>query len=155
MSNVVAGVVRGQIPCLEKHIEKKKSIYQKYKEGLKNLPISMNPFTVDIRGSNFWLSCMLIDEDAMSRQVRSNREVLYAKEEGRTCPTEIMQTLAEHNAEGCPIWKHMQPFYRMNGFVTCEGNGRAGSNAYGEGNKADVGSGCGHGYLSKRVVPAQ
>lgn len=141
MSNVVAGVVRGQIPYLEKHIEGKKAIYQRYKEGLQNLPISMNPFMADIMEPNFWLSCMLIDKDAMCRQVRSDREVLYAKEEGRTCPTEILQTLAEHNAEGRPTWKpmHMQPFYRMNGFVTCEGNGRAGSNAYVEGDKADVG----------------
>lgn len=59
-------------------------------------------------------------------------EALYIPKHGKSCPTEILDTLAIHNAEGRPIWKpmHMQPIYRMNGFVTREGNGRAKTNSY-------------------------
>ena len=132
MSNVIAGVVRGQYPHLEEHIAKKKAIYMRYKEGLKGLPVNMNPYIEDIMEPNFWLSCMLIDEDAMCRQVRSDNEACYVKETGKSCPTEILEALAKYNAEGRPIWKpmHMQPLYRMHPFVTAYGNGRARSNAY-------------------------
>lgn len=132
MSNVIAGVVRGQLPHLEEHIAQKKEIYMRYKEGFKDLPVSMNPYDAENSEPNFWLSCMLIDEDAMCRQVRSETEALYISEKGKTCPTEILETLAKYNAEGRPIWKpmHMQPIYRMNAFVTREGNGRAKTNAY-------------------------
>lgn len=132
MSNVIAGVVRGQYPYLEEHIAQKKAIYERYKEGFKNLPVSMNPYDGKNSEPNFWLSCLLIDEDAMCRQVRGECEALYVTEPGKSCPTEILETLAEYNAEGRPIWKpmHMQPIYRMNGFVTREGNGRAKTNAY-------------------------
>ncbi len=63
-------------------------------------------------------------------------------EKGKSCPTEILETLAKHNAEGRPIWKpmHMQPIYRMNPFITKEGNGRATTNAYIEGCGIDVGA---------------
>ena len=107
----------------------------RYKEGLKDLPISMNPYDAENCAPNFWLSCMLIDEDAMCRQVRSETEALYISEKGKSCPTEILETLAKYNAEGRPIWKpmHMQPIYRMNGFVTRDGNGRAKTNAYVDG----------------------
>ena len=132
MSNVIAGVVRGQFPYLEEHIEKKKAIYERYKEGFKDLPVSMNPYDAKDSEPNFWLSCMIIDEAAMCKQVRDEHDALYIKEPGKTCPTEILETLAKYNAEGRPIWKpmHMQPIYRMNGFVTREGNGRAKTNAY-------------------------
>ncbi len=132
MSNVIAGVVRGQLPHLEEHIAQKKEIYMRYKEGFKDLPVSMNPYDAENSEPNFWLSCMLIDEDAMCRQVRSETEALYISKKGKICPTEILETLAKYNAEGRPIWKpmHMQPIYRMNGFVTRDGNGRAKTNAY-------------------------
>lgn len=132
MSNVIAGVVRGQYPYLQEHIAQKRAIYERYKEGFKDLPVSMNPYAADKSEPNFWLSCLLIDNEAMCRQVRGEREVLYVSEPGKSCPTEILETLAKYNAEGRPIWKpmHMQPIYRMNGFVTREGNGRAGTNAY-------------------------
>ena len=100
MSNVIAGVVRGQLPHLEEHIAQKKAIYMRYKEGLKDLPISMNPYDAENSEPNFWLSCMLIDEDAMCRQVRSETEALYISESGKSCPTEILETLAKYNAEG-------------------------------------------------------
>lgn len=132
MSNVIAGVVRGQYPYLEEHIAQKKAIYERYKEGFKDLPVSMNPYDEKNSKPNFWLSCLLIDEEAMCRQVRGECEALYVTEHGKSCPTEILETLEEYNAEGRPIWKpmHMQPIYRMNGFVTREGNGRAKTNAY-------------------------
>ena len=141
MSNVIAGVVRGQIPHLEEHIAQKKAIYERYQEGFKGLPVSMNPFDAENSQPNYWLSCMLIDRDAMCRQVRSEREALYLPERGKSCPTEILDAIASINAEGRPIWKpmHMQPIYRMNGFVTREGSGRARTNAYIEGQAADVG----------------
>lgn len=132
MSNVIAGVVRGQFPHLEEHIAQKKAIYERYKEGFKGLPIKMNPFDEVNSVPNFWLSCAIIDKKAMCKQVRGEHEALYISEKGKSCPTEILETLAKYNAEGRPIWKpmHMQPIYRMNGFVTREGNGRAKTNAY-------------------------
>ncbi|MBQ8349309.1 MAG: DegT/DnrJ/EryC1/StrS family aminotransferase [Ruminococcus sp.] len=132
MSNVIAGVVRGQMNYLDEHIAQKKAIYERYKEGFADLPISMNPFDSVNSVPNFWLSCMLIDESAMCRQVRGEQDSLYISESGKTCPTEILEALAKYNAEGRPVWKpmHMQPIYRSNPFITVNGNGRARSNAY-------------------------
>lgn len=126
MSNIVAGVVRGQMAYLEEHIAQKKAIYERYKEGFKDLPIIMNPYDPEIMEPNFWLSCMLINEEAMCKQVRSDNETCYITEPGKTCPDEILDTLEKYNAQGRPIWKpmHMQPLYRMHSFVTREGNGR-------------------------------
>ena len=131
MSNVIAGVVRGQIPHLKEHIAQKKAIYERYKEGFKDLPVTMNPLSPDSE-PNFWLSCLIINPEAMCRQVRGDSDVAYVKEPGKTCPTEILETLSWYNAEGRPIWKpmHLQPIYRMNAFITKNGNGRANSNAY-------------------------
>ena len=141
MSNVIAGVVRGQLPYLKEHIAQKKAIYQRYKEGFKDLPVTMNPYDGQNSEPNFWLSCLLIDEDAMCRQVRSETDALYVSEPGKSCPTEILETLAKYNAEGRPIWKpmHMQPVYRSNAFITREGSGRARTNAYIAGGCMDVG----------------
>lgn len=141
MSNVIAGVVRGQLPYLEEHRLQKKAIYERYKEGFKGLPVSMNPFDEENSEPNYWLSCMIIDEDAMCRQVRDEEKALYIGEHGKSCPTEILETLAKYNAEGRPIWKpmHMQPIYRMNGFVVRDGSGRARTNAYIDGGCVDVG----------------
>ena len=142
MSNVVAGVVRGQYPYLEEHIAEKKAIYMRYKEAFKELPVQMNPYDAEIMEPNFWLSCMIIDKDAMCKQVRDDSTALYIKEQGKTCPTEILEKLAEFNAEGRPIWKpmHMQPMYRMHDFITREGSGRARTNAYIAGGCADIGA---------------
>ena len=141
MSNVIAGVVRGQIPYLEEHIAQKKAIYMRYKEAFKDLPVKMNPYDEENSEPNFWLSCMIIDESAMCKQVRSEQDYCYVSENGKTCPQEILDKLAEINAEGRPIWKpmHMQPIYRMNGFVTKYGNGRAQTNAYIQGGAIDIG----------------
>ena len=140
MSNVIAGVVRGQFPYLEEHIAQKKAIYQRYKEGLAGLPVQMNPIPAECE-PNYWLSCMIIDKEAMCKQVRGEQEALYLAEAGKSCPTEILEAIASINAEGRPIWKpmHMQPIYRMNPFVTRDGNGRARTNAYIAGEGMDVG----------------
>ena len=120
MSNVTAGVVRGQYPHLAEHIAQKKAIYMRYKEGFRDLPATMNPYDEAASEPNFWLSCLLIDREAMCPQVRGEKEALYISQPGKTCPSEILETLAKYNAEGRPIWKpmHMQPIFRMNGFVT-------------------------------------
>ena len=142
MSNVIAGVVRGQIPYLEEHIRQKRAIYERYREGLKDLPVRMNPYDPERSVPNFWLSCMIVDEAAMCRQVRDDHSSVFVPESGRSCPTEILETLAKYNAEGRPIWKpmHMQPIYRTHPFVTSEGNGRGRTNAYIAGSGIDVGA---------------
>ncbi len=141
MSNVIAGVVRGQLPHLEEHIAQKKAIYERYKKGFEGLPVKMNPYDANIMEPNFWLSCMIIDEDAMCRQVRSDSDALYVSEKGKSCPTEILEVLAKHNAEGRPIWKpmHMQPIFQNNDFITIQGSGRAKTNAYISGGIKDIG----------------
>ena len=141
MSNVVAGVVRGQYPHLEEHIAQKKVIYQHYCEGLRDLPVTMNPIVAGTE-PNYWLSALIIDKDAMCPQVRSDSEALYRPEAGKTCPTEILEVLAKYNAEGRPIWKpmHMQPMYRLHECVGREGSLRCATNAYIAGSAADVGA---------------
>ena len=141
MSNIIAGVVRGQIPHLEEHIAQKKAIYERYRKGLKDLPVKMNPYDEENSEPNFWLSCLIIDKEAMCKQVRSEQEALFISEAGKTCPTEILEELTKYNAEGRPIWKpmHMQPVFRMNPFITREGIGRARTNAYLEGSTLDAG----------------
>ena len=141
MSNVVAGVVRGQYPHLEEHIAQKKAVYERYREGLRDLPVTMNPI---VAGTvpNYWLSALIIDEDAMCPQVRSDNEALYRPETGKSCPTEILEVLAKYNAEGRPIWKpmHMQPMYRLHECVGREGSLRCRTNAYIAGGVPDVGA---------------
>ena len=140
MSNVIAGVVRGQLPYLEEHIEKKKAIYYRYKEGFKDLPVSMNPMDLNNSNPNYWLSCIIINPDEMAKQVRGEKDYLYEKEKGKSSPQEILDAIASINAEGRPIWKpmHMQPIYRNNPFITRNGDGRAQSNAYIKENTTDV-----------------
>lgn len=127
MSNLIAGVIRGQLPYLEEHIAQKKAIYERYKEGLKDLPVKMNPY---LEGSepNYWLSCMIIDQDAMCETTQDDQKAVYHSEKHKSCPAEILEALASFNAEGRPIWKpmHLQPMYRRHAFITVSGE-------YGEG----------------------
>ncbi|RGO47174.1 DegT/DnrJ/EryC1/StrS family aminotransferase [Dorea formicigenerans] len=142
MSNVIAGVIREQYNHLYEHIAQKKAIYERYKEGLKDLPVQMNPFDETKAEPNYWLSSLLINEDAMCKQVRSEMEALYISESGKSCPTEILEAIASINAEGRPIWKpmHMQPMFRMHEFVTVKGSGRAKTNAYIAGEIKNIGA---------------
>ena len=125
MSNVIAGVIRGQLPYLEKHIAQKRAVYERYREGLKDLPAAMNPIP-DYAEPNYWLSCMTVKEEAMCRQERDDKTARYRTEPGKSCPTEILEALASFRAEGRPIWKpmHLQPIYRNHPFVTARGETR-------------------------------
>ena len=118
MSNVIAGVVRGQMEYIDVHIAKKKAIYERYQEGLSDLPVRMNPLGNDSI-PNYWLSCMTVDPSAMCEAVRSERGRLYRHSKGKTCPDEILDVLAGFRIEGRPIWKpmHLQALYRGNNFV--------------------------------------
>lgn len=149
LSNVVAGVVRGQWPYLDEHIEQKRAIYQRYKEGLRGLPVTMNPWDESSSVPNHWLSCMMIDQDAMCRFACDDHHAAWNAEHGKSCPAEILETMLKYHAEGRPIWKpmHMQPIYRSNGFVNRDCNARALSDAYipggqlgADGLNADVGA---------------
>lgn len=142
MSNIIAGIIRGQIPYLKEHIKQKRAIWERYEKGLADLPVKMNPWDREKSVPNFWLSCMIIDEDAMAPTVRSEQDYLYKSESGKSSPSEILDAIAAFNAEGRPIWKpmHMQPIYRTNAFVTIEGNGRGRTNAYINGAGIDVGA---------------
>ena len=141
MSNVIAGVIRGQYPYLEEHIVQKKAIYERYREGLKGLPVTMNPITGGTE-PNYWLSALIIDRDYMCKQVRDDNEALFIPEHAKTCPTEILEAISSINAEGRPIWKpmHMQPMYRMHECVGREGTIRCRTNAYIAGGVVDVGA---------------
>lgn len=141
MSNVIAGVIRGQYLHLEEHIAQKKAVYERYLKGLEGLPVRMNPITEGTT-PNYWLSALIIDDDAMCRQVRDDHQALYIPEAGRSCPTEILEAITSINAEGRPIWKpmHMQPMYRMHEAVGREGTLRCRTNAYIAGGADDVGA---------------
>ena len=141
MSNVVAGVIRGQYFHLEEHIAQKKAVYERYRKGLAGLPVKMNPITEGTE-PNYWLSALIIGKEAMCKQVRGECDVAYIKEVGKTCPTEILEAIASINAEGRPIWKpmHMQPMYRMHEVVGRAGTLRCRTNAYIAGSVEDVGA---------------
>ena len=142
MSNIIAGVVRGQMPYLQEHIDQKRAIYERYKKGFAGLPVSMNPWDEAHSIPNFWLSCMIIDPEAMAPSVRGEQDYLYQSVPGKSSPSEILDAIAAFGAAGRPIWKpmHMQPIYRTHAFITVQGNGRGRSNAYIEGSGIDVGA---------------
>ena len=119
MSNIVAGVIRGQIPYIGEHIAQKKKIYQRYKEGLKDLPVQMNPI-LDNTEPNYWLSCMTVNPEAMCEQTLGDAEYTYTKESGKTCPMEILEAIKTLNAEGRPLWKpmHLQPLFDQYDYIT-------------------------------------
>ncbi len=141
MSNVIAGVIRGQYSHLEEHIAQKKAVYERYEKGLNGLPVKMNPITEGTK-PNYWLSALIIDKDAMCKQVRDDSKAVYVPEKGKSCPTEILEAIASINAEGRPIWKpmHMQPMYRMHECIGRDGSIRCRTNAYIAGGVEDVGA---------------
>lgn len=124
MSNILAGIGRGQYLHLEEHLAQKKAIYQRYQEGLKDLPIILNPYIKGEMEPNYWLSCLLIKPEGMCKQVLREKDASYTKEPGKTCPIHIMETLAKYNVESRPMWKpmHLQPVYKTNPFITKNGN---------------------------------
>jgi len=126
ISNIVAGVIRGQWRFLYEHIKGKQKVYERYKSGLNDLPVKLHA------GGNYWLSCLLIDKDAMSPTARDSRYAVYESVSGKSCPMEVLEALSEFNAEGRPIWKpmHLQPIYRSNDFITVGGVSRGNSDFY-------------------------
>lgn len=123
MSNVVAGVALAQVKYLQDHIKEKNRIYESYKVGFKDLPVKVNPYDIENSEPNFWLSCMLIDNNAMSECKIRDCSGHYEFESGKTCPLEILDTLFKFNTEGRPIWKpmHMQPIFNSSELVTKDG----------------------------------
>lgn len=119
MSNIIAGVIRGQIPYLDEHISQKRAIWERYAKGLADLPVKMNPWDKENSIPNFWLSCLIIDEDALAFMERGNTDYNYKHEDGKSSPQEILEAITAINAEGRPIWKpmHMQPIYKNNIFI--------------------------------------
>lgn len=101
MSNVVAGIGRGQLLHLEEHRERKTAIYRRYEAAFRDLPVTMNPYLEDTV-PNFWLSCLLMDENCPVQ------------------PLALMEALAQNNIEARPIWKpmHMQPVFAGHDFIT-------------------------------------
>jgi len=122
MSNIIAGVVRGQLPYLEEHIAQKKAIRERYAQGLADLPVSLNPIPANCV-PNYWLTCLLIEDSAMADFYRGDREEHWNSESGKSCPGEILSALKAFGAEGRPIWKpmHQQPIYKNHEFVTADG----------------------------------
>lgn len=105
MSNVIAGIGRGQLLHVEEHKQLKERIYHRYKEGLKDLPIQMNPYP-ECSNPNFWLSCITIDHDALNL----------------CTPEKIRLALEKENIESRPIWKpmHLQPIYADRDYITVD-----------------------------------
>lgn len=132
MSNIIAGIVRGQLPYVDEHVAKKKAIYERYKEGLKDLPLTMNPYDENVMEPNYWLSCILVDNDAMCKSERSDSKATYISEKGKTCPDEILETLEKYNVQSRPIWKpmHMQPLFKDNAFVAKDDVSDVGSDVF-------------------------
>ena len=126
ISNMIAGVIRGQWKLLDEHIAGKKAVFEQYADRLKDLPVTVHG------GGNYWLSCLLIDKEAMSPTARSGRSAVYEICTGKSSPTEVLEALGQFNAEGRPIWKpmHLQPLYRGNDFITIDGMSRGNSDTY-------------------------
>ena len=114
----------------------------RYTRAERRAPQRERPFEAHRSEPNYWLSCLLISEDAMAPYVRGEQDELWQHESGKSSPGEILNALSTFGAEGRPIWKpmHMQPIYRNNKFVTVNGNGRGQSNAYNSEHCVDVGA---------------
>ena len=104
MSNIVAGIGRGQLLHLDEHKDKKEAIYKRYKDGFKDLPLTMNPYLED-SDPNFWLSCILLDKEVV--------------ESGKLTPEKIRLELDKYNVESRPIWKpmHLQPYFEDKDYI--------------------------------------
>ena len=105
MSNVVAGIGRGQLKHIEEHKALKKAIYENYKRAFEGYPLKMNPY-LDCSQPNFWLSCITVDS------------------ESKVKPETIYRKLEENNIESRPIWKpmHLQPLFKGKDYITAEEN---------------------------------
>lgn len=100
MSNVVAGIGRGQLKHLEEHRQRKETVYRRYEAAFRDLPVTMNPH-LEYSRPNYWLSCILLQHGS------------------KVGPMELYERLMEANIESRPIWKpmHMQPVFAKNDFI--------------------------------------
>ncbi len=117
MSNIVAGIGRGQLLHLEEHKKRKKEIYAQYKEAFADIPeISMNPLNAD-GDANCWLSCMTIAQGCS------------------VTPDMVMDALEKENIETRPIWKpmHLQPVFADNDFITVQEQGSVAEDIFNRG----------------------
>ena len=105
MSNIVAGIGRGQMFHLLEHRTKKEAIYRAYEKAFDGLPVQMNPY-LSCSQPNFWLSCITIDPDCS------------------VTPEQIRLALEAENIESRPIWKpmHLQPVFAEHDFITAGDN---------------------------------
>ena len=104
MSNIVAGIGRGQLKVLEKRIEQKTKIYETYKEAFKDIEeIEMQPMRENTR-PNHWLS------------------VITLKKNSKVTPLQIMEALEKQDIETRPVWKpmHLQPVFKAYDFIKVE-----------------------------------
>lgn len=128
MSNLTAAVICGQMKYLDAHIKAKKEIYERYKKGLEDLPLTLNPVSA---GSNYWLSGARIHRNGTGKPGKhengQHENGLYESNGTRTAPAFILKALEAFNCEGRPVWKpmHLQPVYQKYGFVTVSGNDRS------------------------------
>lgn len=105
MSNIVAGIGRGQLRHLDEHVAEKTAIYRRYEEGLRDLPVLMNPYRSNSK-PNFWLSCLTINPGCA------------------VTPEQLRLALEAENMESRPIWKpmHLQPVFAGYDFITAGDN---------------------------------
>ena len=103
MSNIAAGIGRGQLKHLKEHCRRKTEIYEIYRQGLSDLPVQMNPYLPDSK-PNFWLSCLTVNRDCT------------------VTPQRLLEKLDEWNIEARPIWKpmHLQPLFADRDFIRVE-----------------------------------
>lgn len=105
MSNIVAGIGRGQVPYINEHVRLKTIIYNRYGDYLKGLPLKMNPY-LHYSKPNFWLSCLILSSNCNIN------------------PMNIYKVLKQNNIESRPIWKpmHLQPIFKKNDYISIDEN---------------------------------
>ncbi len=109
MSNVTAGIGRGQMLHLDEHKARKKEIYRQYEEAFRDIPeITLNPLNKD-GDANCWLTGMVIAKGC------------------KVMPDDVMDALEAANIESRPVWKpmHLQPVFAEYDFITANGEGQS------------------------------
>ena len=117
LSNISAGIGRGQLKVLDERIAEKTNIHNTYKEGFKNIKeIQMQPYMQNSK-PNFWLSAIILDKDS------------------KVTPLQIIEALEKENIESRFIWKPMQlqPVFADRDFITLNENGSVSEDIFSRG----------------------
>ena len=117
LSNISAGIGRGQLKVLDERIAEKTNIHNTYKEGFKNIKeIQMQPYMQNSK-PNFWLSAIILDKDS------------------KVTPLQIIEALEKENIESRPIWKPMQlqPVFADRDFITLNESGSVSEDIFSRG----------------------